>query len=105
MTEVQKRVMSSIEWAVREISEALGAAYEDPKDRLKVLLEIQQALVPTGEGPVGWAFREEAFRLGAQHNLCHQCARDLVAIGDETFCPVCDVLLLEARRAQRKEAC
>lgn len=39
--------MTPIEWAVQEISQALGAAYEGTKDRLKVLLGIRRAIAHT----------------------------------------------------------
>lgn len=97
----------TISEAVKEISEALGAAYADPRDRLQALISIAGAIAPTPVGlapgdPVRWAFEEEALRLGHEHGLCSRCAKPLVKVGDESFCMEHDARLLAMRL--RKEA-
>ncbi|MGE5584439.1 MAG: hypothetical protein ACM309_02715 [Bacillota bacterium] len=94
--------LTPIQWAVREISEALGVACRDPADRLKALLEIRRVIAPVQDDPVGLALDEEAMRLGHEHGLCSKCARPLVRIGDESFCVEHDWRLLAMRL--RKEA-
>ncbi len=107
MPNVERCMTNGIEWAVREISKALGAAYAQPRDRLRVLINIAGAIAPTPAGlapadPVRWAFDEEAMRLGHEHGLCSRCARPLVRVGDESFCMEHDARLLAMRL--RKEA-
>ena len=92
------KLKSDVEEAVDEIVDGLQSMYSNPQDVMKSLIRIAKALCPTGEGPVGWAFREAALKLGAEHGYCHQCAEKLVEFEGEWFCPTCDALLLAMRQ-------